>query len=134
MSTFDFTPDPRQGLRSPLGTLPGTPGPLAAPATDEAAPLDLAGPPAAATELLPPPPGPGDEIGLLKAMLVTARDYTDLPTVEESERLEMEKVTTILQKLLADNQRMADSATGFAAYTEAARRAASPAPFGFGPF
>jgi hypothetical protein len=23
---FDFTPDPRQGLRSPLGTAPGTPG------------------------------------------------------------------------------------------------------------
>jgi hypothetical protein len=46
-----------------------------------------------------------------------ARDYLDLPTVEEDERLAMEKITTSLQKLLTDNHRMSDAVTGASAQT-----------------
>lgn len=53
-----------------------------------------------------------DEVGVLKQLITLGRQYTDLPTVEESERLEMEKATTIFQKLLASNEKMADSLTG----------------------
>jgi hypothetical protein len=55
---------------------------------------------------------PDSEVDLLKSMLTLARDYLDIPTVEEDERLKMEKITTSLQLLLADNQRMSDQVTG----------------------
>jgi hypothetical protein len=48
-----------------------------------------------------PPAGGDSEVDLLKSMLVMARDYIDLPSVEEDERLQLEKATTILQGLLA---------------------------------
>jgi hypothetical protein len=121
MSTYDdFTPNPRQGLRSPLGTPPGTPGPLGAPLPEAPSGLDLA--PPTATELPPgPPPAGGDnEVDLLKAMIVTARDYLDLPTVDESERLQMEKVTSILQGLLASGQKAADTLLGTSTATRKA--------------
>lgn len=66
---------------------------------------DLAPAPAA-------PQGGTDEVGVLKQLIDLGRQYTDIPTVEESERLEMEKATTIFQKLLASNEKMADSLTG----------------------
>jgi hypothetical protein len=119
MSVFDPTPDPGQRFRSPLGTSPGTPGPLGAPLPPDGLPPDIgAGPPPTATELPAIPAAGGDsEVDLLKAMIVSAHDYLDLPTVEEHERLQMEKVTTILQQLLAANQKMSDQATGASAQT-----------------
>jgi hypothetical protein len=59
-----------------------------------------------------PPPGGDSEVDLLKSMLVLARDYTDLPTVEEDERLKMERITTSLQGLLAANQKKIPALAG----------------------
>jgi hypothetical protein len=61
-------------------------------------------------------------VDLLKSMIALARDYLDLPTAEEDERLEMEKITTHLQSLLPSNQKMWDAVTGASA--QAARRRA----------
>jgi hypothetical protein len=67
----------------------------------------------------PPPDGRtagvdpgGSELDALDDILVACRAYMAIPTVEESERLEMEKVTTIVQKLKAQNEKMADEVTG----------------------
>jgi hypothetical protein len=56
------------------------------------------------------PPGGGGgggdpEVDALKTLITMGRDYTSLPSVDESERLEMEKCLTIFQKLLAGNEK-----------------------------
>lgn len=55
---------------------------------------------------------PQNEVGILKQLISLGRQYTDMQSVEESERLEMEKATTIFQKLLAQNEKMSDQLTG----------------------
>jgi hypothetical protein len=50
-------------------------------------------------------PLPETEIDILKGMIFLGRGYEDKPGVDESERLVMEKVLTMIQKLLADNER-----------------------------
>lgn len=71
-----------------------------------------------------PAAAPQDEVGSLRALIAQAREYIAIPTVQEAERLEMEKVTTILQKLLAQNERMSDQVTGA---TPQMRKALGPA-------
>lgn len=66
----------------------------------------------------------GSEVDSLRTLIAAARDYTAIPTVEESEKLEVEKCITIFQKLLADNQRMADQLAGA---NPAVRKALGPA-------
>jgi hypothetical protein len=56
--------------------------------------------------------GGRDEVTVLKDLLGLIQEYRSIPTVEETERLEAAKADTILQKLLADNQKMADGLTG----------------------
>jgi hypothetical protein len=56
-------------------------------------------------------------VDLLKSKIALARDYLDLPTAEEDERLEMAKITTHLQSLLPSNQKMSDAVTGASAQT-----------------
>lgn len=53
-----------------------------------------------------------NEIETLKTMLGMAKDYMDIPTVEASEKHEMSKALSIVTKLLAGNQSMADQLTG----------------------
>lgn len=55
---------------------------------------------------------PLSEVEALDAILMACHDYAAIPTVEESERLEIEKVTTIVQQLKAKNEKMSDSITG----------------------
>ena len=69
----------------------------------------------------------GSEVDALRLLISAARDYTAIPTVEESEKLEVEKCITIFQKLLADNQRMADQMIGG---SPALRKALGPARAG----
>jgi hypothetical protein len=56
--------------------------------------------------------GERDEVTVLKDLLGLIQEYRAIPTVEETERLEAAKADTIFQKLLADNQKMADGLTG----------------------
>ena len=82
-------------------------------------------PPTAGADLPPSIPDPeaaapapstgGDEVGTLKEMLGLGRAYLDLPTVTEQERVNMEKATTILQTLLAGNEKLGEQTTGTAA-------------------
>lgn len=58
------------------------------------------------------PVGGGSEVEVLRQLIELARQYLAIPTVEESERLEVEKTTTIFQKLLAQNEKMSDQITG----------------------
>ena len=37
------------------------------------------------------PPGPGEEIGILKSLITIIRDYKSLPSVTEQERAEIGK-------------------------------------------
>jgi hypothetical protein len=65
--------------------------------------------------MLPPESaGGGDEVGTLKEMLGLADTYKSLPTVTEQERAKMEKATTVLQDLLASNEKMSEQLTGAA--------------------
>jgi len=107
MSTFDIPPS--QQFRSPLGTEPGVPGPLAAPASEPAPPLDFGGAP----ELPPLPPAGGDsEVDILKSLVVGIGDYKSLPSVTEQERAQIGQAEVIVQRLLAANEKLADSAMG----------------------
>ncbi len=58
------------------------------------------------------PVGGNTEVDILRQLISLVREYTAIPTVEERERLEAEKTSTIFQKLLADNEKMSDSLTG----------------------
>ena len=59
------------------------------------------------------PPGmPSDEVSALKEMLGMADGYMALDTVTEQERAQMQKATTILQTLLAQNEKMAEQVSG----------------------
>lgn len=69
-------------------------------------------PQAAAAPAPSPAPAPSGEVETLKALLGMARDYTVIPSVTEQERAQMEKVTTIVQTLLASNEKMSDQMTG----------------------
>ena len=63
----------------------------------------------------PPEPaaaGGATEVDILRQLISLTRDYTAIPSVDERERLEAEKATTIFQKLLADNEKMSDKLTG----------------------
>jgi hypothetical protein len=93
---------------------PGGAGP------DLAALLGAGGPPPG-----PPPdqaPSPGvdavggeggpSEVEALQAILMACHEYMAIPTVEESERLTIEQCTTQIQKLLAANEKAADSISG----------------------
>lgn len=55
---------------------------------------------------------PADEVGTLKDLLGLADSYLSLPTVTEQERAKMQKVTTVLQELLASNEKMAEQVSG----------------------
>jgi hypothetical protein len=61
-----------------------------------------------------PPTGGGSEVDTLKEMLGLGRQYLDIPTVTEQERAQMEKATTVLQQLLASNEKMSEQLTGAA--------------------
>lgn len=45
-------------------------------------------------------------------MLGLADAYKGIPTVTEQERAQIEKVTSVLQTLLASNEKMSDQMTG----------------------
>ena len=120
MSEFAPNLPPHQMFRSPLGTSPGTPGPLGIGVPDappapglavEHAPLPDVGAPQQPVPMFHQHPV-DSESDLLKAMLTFAHDYKALPTVTEQERLQMEQATTILQRLLASNEKLGDQATG----------------------
>ena len=75
----------------------------------EAAAAPNSGPLAAA------PPGetsPPSEVQTLKDMLGMADGYKSISSVTEQERAQMEKVTSVLQTLLASNEKMSDQMTG----------------------
>lgn len=55
---------------------------------------------------------PASEVQTLKDLLGLADTYKTIGTVTEQERAQMEKVTTILQTLLASNEKMSDQMTG----------------------
>lgn len=55
---------------------------------------------------------PASEVETLKSLLGLADEYRSIPTVSEQERVQIEKVTTILQTLLAQNEKMSDQLTG----------------------
>jgi len=48
----------------------------------------------------------------LKDMLGMADGYKSISSVTEQERAQMEKVTSVLQTLLASNEKMSDQMTG----------------------
>lgn len=75
-------------------------------------PLEIPDPEPPEQALEADPVGGGSEVDVLRQLITLGREYTAIPTVEERERLEMEKATTIFQKLLADNEKMSDSLTG----------------------
>ena len=88
--------------------------------------MDLGAPPAEAAPppAAEPPGGGGDEVGTLKQLLSIADSFKQIGTVTEQERAQIEKVTTILQTLLAQNEKMSDQMTGA---TPALRKAYGPA-------
>jgi hypothetical protein len=55
---------------------------------------------------------PTSEADALDAILQAVEAYMGLPSVDEGERLQMEKVTTIVQQVKAQNQKMEDQVTG----------------------
>lgn len=57
-------------------------------------------------------PPASDEVGTLKDMLGLSDAYLQLPTVTEQERAKMQKVTTVIQELLASNEKMAEQVSG----------------------
>jgi hypothetical protein len=69
-------------------------------------------------------PAGGSELDALDDILAACEAYKAIPTVEESERLEIEKVTTIVQGLKAQNEKMSDEITGG---SPALRKALGPA-------
>lgn len=72
-----------------------------------------AGAPLPGPEPAPPAePSGGGEIDQLKQLLGLSERYMKLPTVTEVERAEMMKSMGILQKLLAQNEKMEDQAMG----------------------
>jgi hypothetical protein len=87
-------------------------GPPAAPA----APMGGGGPDLAA--LLGPTPGVddpaegGSEVDALDQILIACDAYIAIPSVTEQERLEIEKCKTAVQKLKAQNEKMADEMGG----------------------
>lgn len=55
---------------------------------------------------------PASEVETLKNMLGLADEYGRIPTVTEQERAQIEQARTILQRLLASNEKMSDQMTG----------------------
>lgn len=55
---------------------------------------------------------PASEVQTLKDLLGLADSYKSIGTVTEQERAQMEKVTTIIQTLLASNEKMSDQMSG----------------------
>lgn len=100
----------------PFGGLPPSiPDPEAAAApAGPSAPPDLGAAPAEAgpPPQEGPPAGGGDEVSTLKDLLGMADSYKSIGTVTEQERAQMEQVTSILQKLLASNEKMSQQLTG----------------------
>ena len=95
---------------SSLDALFGAEGGMAPPAADPlAALMGGAEPP---PEQAPPADSGNAEIEALQTMISMGRDYTDLPTVTEQERVQMEKCLTIFQQLLASNEQMSDQISG----------------------
>jgi hypothetical protein len=97
---------------------PGGTPPAAAPAD---LPPSIPDPGAAAAGATPPATpaatpdavdAPNSEVGVLKEMLGLVDAYKGIPTVTEQERAQAEKVGTILQSLLASNEKMSDQVTG----------------------
>jgi hypothetical protein len=111
------TPDPRQQFRSALGTAPGTPGPLGAPLPDQGPAPDLGAPRAAIEIPGAPPAGLDSEVDVLKSLITIIGDYKSLGSVTEKERAEIGKAEQIVQRLLAQNERLGESATGTKAGT-----------------
>ncbi len=68
----------------------------------------------AAPGAAPPTEGaaPASEVQTLKDLLGMANSFKGIGTVTEQERSQIEKVTTILQQLLASNEKMSDQMTG----------------------
>jgi len=96
---------PDAGPPPPDAGLPPGPPPGGPPLADVGPPPpDVGGPPAGG--------GPGDEIDSLKTLIQMGQDYMSIQSVDETERLEMTKALTIFQKLLSENQKMSDQATG----------------------
>lgn len=92
----------------PLEMLMGGGGGAAAPADMPPSIPD----PEAGAAAPPAPSGGGGEVETLKSMLGLADEYKRLPSVTEQERAQIEKATTILQSLLASNEKMSDQMSG----------------------
>jgi hypothetical protein len=117
------------------GPPPGPPLEGPAPGGEaEGAPPDLAallggGPPPGGPpegQLPPPTPEGGEgagEIDSLKGLLGMGQDYMQIPGVTEGEKAQMMKALNIIQKLLADNEKMEDQVMGG---SQAQRKALAP--------
>lgn len=103
---------------------------MAGPPPEGAAPpMDLmaalgGGAPGLPQEAPPEQAGPGSEIEALDAILAAIEAYKGISTVDESERLQAEKMSTIAQQLKAQNEKMTDQVTGA---SPALRKALGPA-------
>src|SRR5262245_13458552 len=98
----------------PPGPGPGGPGPGAG-GPDLAALLGMGGggPPEAAEQTpgVDNPEG-GSEVEALDVILAAIDNYMGIPTVSEQERLIMEKCSTMVQQLKAQNEKMSDQISG----------------------
>ncbi len=92
------------GGGTPAGAPPDLPPSIPDPEAAAAGPA--AAPPAG------PPGMPSEEVAALKDMLGMADGYMALATVTEQERAQMQKVTSVLQTLLASNEKMAEQVSG----------------------
>lgn len=91
----------------------GGPGPGAPSPADLAAVLGIpaGGPPPGPSPGVDNPAG-GSELDALDAISAAIDSYMQIPTVEESERLIAEKMSTMVQQLKASNEKMADQISG----------------------
>ena len=91
-----------------------------APPPDLAALLGMGGggPPGGGAPMAPPeappeePAAPTSEVDAIRAILDAIETYKTIGSVDESERLIAEKMSTMAQQLLANNEKMADELTG----------------------
>src|SRR5262245_12907469 len=104
------------GRAAPPDMGPGGPGPGAGPPPDLAALLGMGGggpPEAAENEQTPGVDSPegGSEVEALDVVLSAIENYMGIPTVSEQEKLIMEKCSTMVQQLKAENEKMSDQMT-----------------------
>jgi hypothetical protein len=101
---------PPPGPPPDMGAAPGAAGLDLMSALGGGAPLP--GPPDQGPPADQGPPQPASEGDALDAIMAAVDAYVSMPGVDESEKLTMEKITSLVQGIKAANQKSTDSVTG----------------------